>query len=351
MGTIDEESLHELLEEMDEDKTGMNETRDDENFDDSQEEGDTLEGSENSNEVSEESDEESSSDEDWSDDEQETIMKNKKSIPVVANGKGVRAATLSIGEDSSSDEYESASADDSSSDEEESSPVPRIPIAVSKGTTNSKSVESKKGEEKSVESEEGTEIENEDQSSDEDCRSGSVEQISLLTTNYESTIKNDESNKENERSSAVDASISTHSIRENSQSVVSVDGQSFDKSSTLRPLKQLQLSKKIVTESVNGSQREINEKQTFGPLKVKSLISSTPYRNNNISSSTAVEIAIASPALSTRSRSAVISMESQVTVTNGSQLSATSMSSRPRRKAAPVMLSEPKLNTKLRRPR
>lgn len=197
--------------------------------------------------------------------------------------------------------------------------------------------ESIKGLNNSMASQNGTEIDNGNQSasiSDEENDSSIVERITLLTATLESPIRNDDSRMENDRSTTIDDSTSTQSKREKRQSIVD---KSFNKSTTLKSSNKLQSSRK----AVNNSQNEKGEDLTFG--STKSLVSSTPYRNSNV-----VSMEISSPASSTRSKSSKSNI-SKTVVSLGSQLSISS-GSRPKRKAAPVVLSEPKLNTKLRRP-
>ncbi|XP_037028306.1 clumping factor A-like isoform X4 [Bradysia coprophila] len=166
----------------------------------------------------------------------------------------------------------------------------------------------------------------------------SLNQTSILVAHDDSTITNDDdSDKENE---TANDTISTHSISKNTSSVISVDSDTFDKSTPSKPSKKLPANKKKAT---TVSDQSIS--LTYGNMEEQSLVSSTPYRNSNASSDTSDDTTI--PAKSSKSRTS----SRTLSTTSQSSTSSSVSSGRPRRKAAPVVLSEPKLNTKLRRPR
>lgn len=271
----------------------------------------SFEGSKNSTDECEDNEESASDDDSGEDELMETLLQSQSISD--ANGKSVRAANVSTDDDSSSDEFECLS-DETSSDEEEYHPSPNkksIPLGASRETRNQ--VNSKKPGKSAVIAQSETEIEIDDRTeiteNDEESETGSVEQISLLTVNNETTAINDDSNKENDESSAINVSNSTQSITENSSSVVSVNGQSFHKPVTKLPTKK-KTTNKSTNKSTNSSHDERIENQTFGPMKGLSLVSSTPYRNSNVSGHSSVNIVITSPATSTRSRSkAAVTME------------------------------------------
>ncbi|XP_037047275.1 clumping factor A-like isoform X6 [Bradysia coprophila] len=166
----------------------------------------------------------------------------------------------------------------------------------------------------------------------------SLNQTSILVAHDDSTITNDDdSDKENE---TANDTISTHSISKNTSSVISVDSDTFDKSTPSKPSKKLPANKKKAT---TVSDQSIS--LTYGNMEEQSLVSSTPYRNSNPSSDASDDTTI--PAQSSKSRTS----SRTLSTTSQSSTSSSVSSGRPRRKAAPVVLSEPKLNTKLRRPR
>lgn len=146
-------------------------------------------------------------------------------------------------------------------------------------------------------------------------KSSSVKPISNLTTNGGSTIINDDSNNNN--IITVDTPISTETINGNSVSNVH--------NGPTPSLKKLPAIKSTI-KSISSKHVPM-ENQTSGNKKAQSIVSSAPNGHKEASVP--------------KSNVVVTSMELQS--------STTSVTSRPKRKAAPGSLCEPKLNTKLRR--
>ncbi|KAG4076286.1 hypothetical protein HA402_014835 [Bradysia odoriphaga] len=190
-----------------------------------------------------------------------------------------------------------------------------------------------------VSSEEESEASSDTENNSEN--SHSLNQTSVLAAHDDSTITNDDdSDKEND---IANDSISTHLISKNTSSVISVDSDTFDKSTPVKKSKKLGTNKK---KAITTSDQSIS--LTYGSMEEQSLVSSTPYRNSNASSDASIDTTI--PVQSSKSRTSSRTL-STLSTTYQSSTSSSASSGRPKRKAAPVVLSEPKLNTKLRRPR
>lgn len=148
-------------------------------------------------------------------------------------------------------------------------------------------------------------------------KSSSVEQVSLFTTNCGPAIINDDSNNNN--ITPIDSSNSTDTINGNGHSVSNVHN------GTSPFLKKLPAIKSTI-KSISSEHVSI-QNQTFGNKTGQSFVSSTPNRHKEAS----------------------VSVSNVVVTSMEQQSSTTSVTSRPKRKAAPGSFCEPKLNTKLRR--
>lgn len=143
-----------------------------------------------------------------------------------------------------------------------------------------------------------------------------------------------DSNKENERPSTFISSHSTLADEDHPSTIrasETVLKQSIKESVT--PLKE-----KFVTQ--RRTRKRTLEQNSFEGSKTPELVSSTPYTRKRSTTHSDMEVKNATPVRSTDSDR--ITRRSTVSI---------SSSGRPKRKASTISFVEPKLNTKLRRPR
>lgn len=194
--------------------------------------------------------------------------------------------------------------------------------------------------------------------SEEDSETSSSEQIALVTSTHESTgersttdadgtksiidrssVSDDhemasmDSNKENERPSAFISSNlsltnedSTLTIRATENSVLAIK-------KSITPLKEA-----FITE--RRTRKKMVEQNSFDRTKSPDLVSSTPYKRKRSATHSETDIKNTTP----------IKLNDSSRMTRRTTMSITA-SGRPKRNVCPVNFVEPKLNTKLRRPR
>lgn len=131
--------------------------------------------------------------------------------------------------------------------------------------------------------------ESDEQGSDTENESDDhTEKISLRTSN-ESTIKTINSNKENEWLYSVAISPSIISSNEETRSIISVNGQSVDKSVGSTPAK-LPLKQKFINDRVAHLQLDSSGNKFCETMKKPKIVSSTPYKNQDLSKNFTADI-------------------------------------------------------------